>query len=176
MDSSFSRNRKALLSIEGESDISENNRRILTENGYNVITAGTLTAARERLSRDLRIEGIVLHDVFITRIGKMLEKAERVPERIIRGKLCIDLFSGQAFSDGNDLLLTKKEFFLLLLFAQNEGKAISAKYIYEKVWNSQANVNISTIKVAVSNLRKKINGSGYTLVAEYGVGYRFVQV
>jgi DNA-binding response OmpR family regulator len=34
--------------------------------------------------------------------------------------------------------LTQKEFALLLVLAQNEGKFLSKEYLYEKVWKQPA--------------------------------------
>jgi DNA-binding response OmpR family regulator len=57
--------------------------------------------------------------------------------------------AGVATLDGTDLLLTQKEFALLLIFTQNEGRFISSEYLYEKAWkqpmvgNSQALVFVN---------------------------------
>ena len=78
-----------------------------------------------------------------------------------------------AYLNGKDIMLTKKEFALLLLFAQNEGEDISAEYIYEKVWGQDMNKSKNTLKYQISNLRKKIEDSGYVITALRNSGYRF---
>ena len=113
------------------------------------------------------------YDVLLSRLRKMLAHAERVPERIMRGPLTLDMLSGQAFLADEDLLLAKKEFAMLLLFVQNESKIMSGEYLYEKVWKQPMNMDDSAIKSAVYRLRKKIAGFGYTIITEYGEGYRF---
>ena len=70
-----------------------------------------------------------------------------------------------------DLLLTQKEFALLLVFVQNEGRSVSAEYLYEKVWKAPMSKDDSALKNAVSKLRKKLAGSGYKISSERGAGY-----
>jgi len=97
----------------------------------------------------------------------------KVPQNITRGSLTLDITAGRAYTHGKDLLLSPKEFQMLQLFVQNEGKAFDGEYLYEKIWKQPLNVNMNALKSAVSGLRKKLAGSGYTIVAERGAGYCF---
>ncbi|MCL2763945.1 MAG: helix-turn-helix domain-containing protein [Treponema sp.] len=82
-----------------------------------------------------------------------------------------------AFINDVDMMLTPKEFSLLLIFIKNEGRVLSAEYIYGNIWNQQLeNNNISTLKKTISNLRKKIEPSGYTIDASYRKGYVFERI
>jgi DNA-binding response OmpR family regulator len=74
--------------------------------------------------------------VLLARIEALLRRARRLPETVTKGALKLDVVASQAFCGGVDLLLTQKEFALLLLFTQNEDKTMSAEYIYEKVWKT----------------------------------------
>jgi len=111
--------------------------------------------------------------VFLTRIKAMLRRAAHIPDVLQKGTLKISVTSGQAFINGKDMLLAQKEFNLLSLFAQHEGRTMTAEYLYEKVWGQPMGDNANAVKVMVSRLRKKLEGSGYTVTAEYGEGYRF---
>ena len=73
------------------------------------------------------------------------------------------------------MLLTKKEFAVLLLFMQNEGKSISAEYIYEKVWQQPLIGDKNAVQAIVSKLRKKIEPHGYEVAVERGQGYAFMK-
>lgn len=112
-------------------------------------------------------------DVLLARIAALLRRAGRMPETIIKGRLKLDMVSAQAYCGGINLLLTQKDFALLRLFIQNEDKIVSAEYLYEKVWKSPLNQDTQAIKSAVSRLRKKLMGSGYTIFAQRGEGYVF---
>jgi len=112
-------------------------------------------------------------DVFLTRVRVILRRASQVPEMLTVGELSLSVPAGQAYLNGNDLLLPQKEFALLLLFAQNENRILAAEYLYEKIWGRPMNDDAGAIRYQISRLRKKLAGSGYTIAAEYGGGYRF---
>jgi DNA-binding response OmpR family regulator len=104
---------------------------------------------------------------------RLVRDTRKPPDRIAFGSLALDLISNRAFTDGRDLLLTQKEFALLLLFAQNENRTVNTKDLYEKIWGSAANNDVRAVKQQLSNLRGKLRGSGCTVVAVRGEGYRF---
>jgi DNA-binding response OmpR family regulator len=112
------------------------------------------------------------YDVLLSRVRKMLDHAQRVPERVSVGALTLDVLSGRAFLDGADMLLAKKEFALLLLFVQSEGKLMSDEYIYEKIWKQPMHEDAQAVRNTVSRLRKRLSGSGLAISSEYGEGYR----
>ena len=92
-------------------------------------------------------------------IEGIFQSREEVPEIIEKGALTLKLTSMIACLNGEDILLTQKEFALLLLFVRNEGKVMSAEYIYEKVWGTNTNNDVRAVKHQASNLRQKIVGS-----------------
>ena len=58
-------------------------------------------------------------------------------------------------------------------FVQNENRMISAERIYEAVWGQPMTGNSRALITAITGLRAKLKGCGYTISAEYGTGYRF---
>ena len=115
-------------------------------------------------------------DILLVRLERLLKSAAEIPQRLTFGMLVIDVMSGQVFLDGDDLLLTQKEFALLLLFTQHEGKVMSVEYLYEKAWGQPGTDYMRALRNTASRLRKKISGSGYDIVAERGHGYSFEPV
>ena len=107
----------------------------------------------------------------LARVEALLRRAARVPEVITKGLLSLDVTADVALLNGADLLLTQKEFALLLVFAQNEGRCVGAEYLYEKIWKTSYTNDDSALKNAVSKLRKKLDGSGYTVTSKRGEGY-----
>lgn len=112
----------------------------------------------------------------LARIEALLRRAGRVPDVLHKNSLKLDVVSGQAFCGDEDLLLTKKEFAVLLLLVQNEGKIVSAEYLYEKAWNQPMSGDKNAVQTAVSKLRKKIEPSGYEITTERGQGYKYQKV
>jgi DNA-binding response OmpR family regulator len=117
-------------------------------------------------------------DVFLARVEALMRRASRMPEILTRGPLRLDISASQAFLNGEDLLLTQKEFSLLLFFAQNEGRVISAEVLYEKLWGQPMADDPRAVKYHISRLRKKIAPGGYDITFQHGgrgEGYRFAR-
>lgn len=102
-----------------------------------------------------------------------LDKRNDIPDTITKGALTLKINLGAAFLNGADLLLSKKEYALLLVLVQNESKEFFAGELYEMVWGTTMNENPSSLRNAVYRLRSKIEGSGYTVRNVYGEGYCF---
>jgi len=114
--------------------------------------------------------------VLLARIKSLLQSAEQIPDHITRGALFLDVMSGQAFINDHDLLLSQKEFALLLLLIQNEGKIISAEYIYKKVWGQNLAGDKNAVQVAVSRLRIKLEPSGLFISIKRNIGYKLIKM
>ena len=146
-----------------------------------VLLLTSLTEKEERLE-GLRAGG----DDYITKPYDMEELRERVAAFLRRdamlrrtepsvtlGSLELNVVSSKAFLDDKDLLLTQKEFALLLLLVQNESAVMQANTIYEKVWNQPMLEDTNAIKIAVSRLRKKLEKTEFCIKNLRGEGYRF---
>jgi DNA-binding response OmpR family regulator len=116
-------------------------------------------------------------DILEARIDALLRRAARVPKTVTKGPMELNVIAGLALLGGADMLLTQKEFALLLLFAQNEGRVFSAENLYEKVWGLPIGDDNRTLKKHLSNLRKKLKeeNSGYEITAARGEGYCFMK-
>ncbi len=110
---------------------------------------------------------------FRARVDALLRRAARMPEIVAAGHLQLDLLAFQGFFKGRDLLLTQKEFALLSCFVQNEGKSMSAEYIYEKIWRQSKVKDDTSLKNLVYKLRKKLSGSDYSITNDRNQGYSF---
>lgn len=116
-------------------------------------------------------------DEFLARIKAQLCLAQRnrtARHRWLKcGELVLDLVSQRAYLNGKDMLLTQKEYSLLLLLAEAGGKILSAEYLYETVWKSPMAGDNRTLKRHLSTVRKKLEDgeSTYTISAVYGKGY-----
>jgi len=107
-------------------------------------------------------------------IESMLKLKEQVPEVITRGALTLLVSSNQALVNDVDIGLTKDiEFSLLNFFVQEENRTLTAEYLYQKVWGQPIAGNNRALITAVSGVRKKLEGSGFTITTVRGTGYRF---
>ena len=87
--------------------------------------------------------------------------------------LVINIPQKKVTIDGEETSLTKKEFEILLLLLQNQGRVFSREDILAKVWNDEVYVLDRTIDVNVTRLRKKIGSYGKYIVTRLGYGYCF---
>ncbi len=117
------------------------------------------------------------NDVLLARIETLLRRTARFPKTLTKGSLVLDIIAGRAFidshGDSRDLLLTQKEFAVLLLLAQNERAVMSAAAIYENVWKQASRFDKNTLQATISNLRKKIEPSGCAINVLRNQGYAF---
>ena len=89
------------------------------------------------------------------------------------GDLIIDRERYLVTHDGEELILPKKEFELLMLLASKPEKVFTREEIYRTVWGNKIVVGDRTIDVHIRKLREKI-GDDYIKTIK-GVGYRFVE-
>ncbi len=81
---------------------------------------------------------------------------------------------------GKTIVLTKKEFELLLFFISNKNRLLTRESIAEHLWGDNIDLvdNFDFIYTHINNLRKKIvkpGGSDY-IKTVYGIGYKFADL
>ncbi|MBU2491978.1 MAG: response regulator transcription factor [Bacteroidetes bacterium] len=98
-------------------------------------------------------------------------------DEIIFGDLKIDIAASEVFVKNEKIILTKKEYDLLLYFVQNPNRVITKESIAEYLWGDHADQadNFDFIYNHIKNLRKKISSAGGInyIQAMYGMGYKF---
>lgn len=67
--------------------------------------------------------------------------------------------------------LTKTEFMLLLTLAEDAGRIFSREDLINRVWGTECYVEIRTVDVHITRLRKKIAAAGDLIVNRSGYGY-----
>lgn len=72
---------------------------------------------------------------------------------------------------GKPIVLTNKEYGLLVLFISNKNIALFRENLYEKVWKDEYLADSRTLDLHVQRLRRKM-GWEENLVAVYKIGYR----
>lgn len=93
-----------------------------------------------------------------------------------RGELVIDPIRHRVTLAGNEVRLRRREFRLLLYFAENPGIVLTPEKICEKVWMTESHYN-RDVSAVIAELRKKIGDDPkYPVYIEivHGIGYRFL--
>ena len=83
----------------------------------------------------------------------------------------IDLSSRTVMQDNQQILLTLKEYELLLFFARNPNIALYREVIYEQVWEKEYTGDSRTVDLHVQRLKKKLGWDKH-ICAVYKIGYR----
>ena len=109
--------------------------------------------------------------VFLMRVEALLRRVATVPDTLEFGALKLYPASGRALLEGEDMLLSQKEYSILQLLVQYPDRILSAEYLYERVWGYDMVEGDNSIKVAISKLRTKLAYSDYTVTASRGEGY-----
>lgn len=94
------------------------------------------------------------------------------------GELHIDVGRRRVTVGGDEVHLTRTEFDILSLLARNAGLVVTSKMLLENVWGPEYAEDRQTLRVHVSNLRKKIEPEGGVpryVITEPGVGFRFAE-
>ncbi|HEX4714307.1 MAG TPA: winged helix-turn-helix domain-containing protein, partial [Ktedonobacteraceae bacterium] len=81
--------------------------------------------------------------------------------------------SRRVWRGSRQIELTKKEYDLLELLAQNAGQVLTKERIFERVWGYDNDAGLEVIKVYINYLRAKLNAGGKAdlIQAVRGVGY-----
>ena len=107
----------------------------------------------------------------LARVETVLRRYQKLDRIIEIAGLSIDTRSMVVRRNGEEILLTRKEYELLLLFARNPGTALYRETIYERVWGGDYFGDSRTIDLHVQRVRKKA-GWEDKLQSVYKVGYR----
>ncbi len=72
-----------------------------------------------------------------------------------------------------ELSLTSIEFKLLYHLASQDGRICSREELIREIWGNDVHVTMRTVDSHLSNLRKKLDPSGWTVRAVHGEGYHW---
>jgi two-component system, OmpR family, KDP operon response regulator KdpE len=117
-------------------------------------------------------------DELLARLRATLRRAAPSGEPILRvGAIEVDLDKHEARLDGRRVHLTPHQFDLLRVFAANEGKLLTHRFLLREVWGPGYGTESNLLQVHVSQLRRKIEpdpARPRQLLTEPGAGYRLV--
>lgn len=116
-------------------------------------------------------------DVLLAKLQALLRRTysygEEMPDILEWNKAMIDLKRGVIRMDGNEVELTKNEFFILTVLVESNDQIISRDHLIRKLWDDERFVNDNTLTVNMTRLRQKLVGIGLeeAIVTKKGLGY-----
>lgn len=140
-------------------------------------------------SLDDKITGLDLGaDDYITKPFQLSELNSRIKAVIRRrqfdgsnilnyNEISIDTDSKTVTINGTDIVLTKKEYDILIYFIVNKNRVLTKEAIAEHLWDDNIDLadSFDFIYTHLNNIRKKIKRAGGTdyIKTIYGMGYKF---
>lgn len=92
--------------------------------------------------------------------------------------LVVDFGKRLVTVEGKEIHLTRVEYKIVSMLAQNSGKVITYSSLIEQVWGPYVDDNNRILRVNMANIRRKIEknpGEPEYIFTELGVGYRMVE-
>ena len=111
---------------------------------------------------------------FVARVKALLRRSKKVPynRRLGIGKLELDVNKHVVTVDGEETVLTLKEFQLLQYLLENVGIVLSRDQLLAHIWGSDFDGETRTVDVHIRTLRQKRVTCGELIETVRGVGYR----
>jgi DNA-binding response OmpR family regulator len=97
----------------------------------------------------------------------------KAPVTIIYGDIEMDTIRKRLILNDEKVELTKKEFEILKLLLENQGKVFSREEVLTTVWGNDVIVTERTVDVNITRLRAKLGLYGKNLKNKTGYGYFF---
>ena len=109
--------------------------------------------------------------VLVARLRALLRRAAPPRPAVLgAGSLALDPASREVRQDGEQVVLTTREFALLEYLVRRAGQVVSKSELRDHVWDAAATDGLNVVEVYVAYLRKKLGPGSIETVR--GAGYR----
>ena len=114
----------------------------------------------------------------LARIAVNLRRtAQPVSETLSRSGLRLDPASREVSAEGREVRLTRTEYAILKLLLQNPDQVIAKSVLLDRISADTPDCTESSLKMHVSNLRRKLReaGAGDCIEAVWGIGFKLAE-
>lgn len=111
----------------------------------------------------------------VSRVKALLRRAghtEEVEQDYVLGCLTVSRQKHQVKVDGEEIILTLKEFEMLLLLISNPEIVFTRAQLLDKIWGYQFDGESRTVDVHIRTLRQKLGKAGQFVETVRGMGYK----
>ena len=117
-------------------------------------------------------------DIMIAKIGGIFKRRYALDE-LVDGDIRINKVSRTVYKEDKQIEMTAKEFDLLVLLIENEGKTLTKEYLFNQIWGSDSFSEQQTLTVHIKWLRQKIEDDPKNpkhILTVWGVGYKYESI
>lgn len=107
----------------------------------------------------------------ISRIKALLRRSGS-SEKLTAGGLSVYPVKHEVFADGEPVVLTLKEYDMLLYLIRHKGTVVSRDELLKKIWGYDFSGESRTVDVHIRTLRSKLGECGDIIQTIRGVGYK----
>lgn len=112
--------------------------------------------------------------VLLAKVNALLRRSTPVPFDTFRaGKIALQPASHKVYADGQEIVLTHKEYELLRFFMENPGQIFSREQLLNRIWGYEFEGTTRTVDAHIKNLRQKLGSEGKHIVTLIRSGYKF---
>lgn len=109
----------------------------------------------------------------VSRVKALLRRTKRENAHVLScGALTLNRDIHRVLAEGQEVLLTHKEFELLEYLLENSNIVLTRDKILDCIWGYSAEVETRTLDVHIRSLRQKLGSCGELIETVRGVGYR----
>lgn len=109
-------------------------------------------------------------DELLARVDSVLRRYHKGQTVLTAAEVTIDIPSHRVLKNGQEVMLTPKEFDLLLFLVRNKNAALYRETLFERVWEEDFNGDSRTLDLHIQRLRKKLNWKD-RIKTVYKIGY-----
>ncbi|WP_078393140.1 response regulator transcription factor [Shouchella patagoniensis] len=96
-----------------------------------------------------------------------------ISDLLVFAELRINRGARSVYESDQELVLTRREYELLLFLAENQNRAFSREQLFSHVWTDVSVSSLRTVDTHIKTLRLKLGPAGRMIQTVWGVGYKF---
>lgn len=116
----------------------------------------------------------------LARVRSLLRRTEEGTKETAKqlnfGPVTLDMAAREVKVNQKEVVLTYKEYELLIYLVENRNRVVSRDELLDKLWDWRADVETRTLDIHIKTLRQKLGEEGGRYIKTVrSVGYRFTQ-
>ncbi|GAB1534842.1 response regulator transcription factor [Geovibrio sp. ADMFC3] len=140
---------------------------ISAKNTENDIIKGLENGADDYLTKPFSM------NILAAKVKAILRRTPAMENKIIsESGITIDTVNYTVKADGDEVVLTNKEYELLVTFLRNPKRVFTRNQLLNAVWGYDTDVYSRTVDTHISSLRKKLGDKGKIIKSVPKIGYR----